>query len=261
VENARWQADAWRVSEPTQSLRLRVYWHVNASAQDKPLTWRLVDEAGKVWATREQLPRFGTGYAASWIANEIVEDMYDLPIATIAPGRFHLQVGYGDAREFLSVGVIEFTRGVASSSAEPHIPYQVNARVGQKIHLLGYDAPEKLIPGSRFPLTLFWQTGENVYDDYTAFIQLLDAEGNAVLKYDSVPGGGLNSPFLWIPGETVVDRVVLNLPNDLKAGKYTVIVGMYHYPELERLPVTSQTGESSPDDVVELGSFEIGNRE
>ena len=261
VEDAQWQADTWRVSEPTQSLRLRVYWRVNASAQDKPLTWRLVDDTGKVWATREQLPRFGTGYAASWIANEIVEDMYDLPIAAIAPGRFRLQVASGDAREFVPVGMIEFARGVASASAEPRIPYQVNARVGQKIRLLGYATPEKLIPGSRFPLTLFWQTDENVYDDYTVFIQLLDAEGNAVLKYDSVPGGGLNSPFLWIPGETVVDRVVLNLPNDLKPGKYTVIIGMYHYPELERLPVTSQTGEPSPDDVVELGPFEIGNRE
>jgi hypothetical protein len=187
--------------------------------------------------------------------------MYDLPIAAIAPGRFRLQVAFGGTREFVTVGVIAVARGVASSPAEPHITNQVNARIGQRIHLLGYDAPEKLVPGSRFPLTLFWQTDENVYDDYTAFIQLLDAAGNAVLKYDSVPGGGLNSPFLWIPGETVVDRVVLNLPNDLKPGKYTVIVGMYHYPELERLPVTSQTGELSPDDVIELGSFEIGNRE
>jgi hypothetical protein len=261
VENAQRQADTWRVSEPTQSLHLRVYWHIQASVQDKSLTWRLVDDAGKVWALREQLPRYGTGYAGSWVANEIVEDMYDLPIAAIAPGQFHLQVSFGDAHEFIPVGVIEFARGAAPSSTAPRITNQVNARVGQKIRLLGYDAPEKLVPGSRFLLTLFWQTDENVYDDYTAFIQLLDAKGNALLKYDSVPGSGLSSLFLWIPGETVVDRVVLNLPNALPAGKYTVIVGMYHYPELERLPVTSQTGELSPDDVVELGSFEIGNRE
>ncbi|MCI0475562.1 MAG: hypothetical protein L0Y55_04895 [Anaerolineales bacterium] len=261
VDNAQWQADAWRVSEPTQSLRLRVYWHVKASAQDKPLTWRLVDDAGKVWSTREQLPRYGTGYAASWIANEIVEDAYDLPIRAIAPGRFRLQVALGAAREFVPVSVIEFARGVAASSAEPRITRPVNAHIGQKIRLLGYDAPEKLIPGARFPLTLFWQTGENVYDDYTAFVQLLDAEGNAVVKHDSVPGGGLNSPFLWVPGETIVDRVVLNLPNDLKPGKYSVIIGMYHYPELERLPVTLASGESSPDDVIDLGPFEIGSRE
>jgi hypothetical protein len=80
------------------------------------------------------------------------------------------------------------------------------------------------------------------------------------VKFDSVPGGGLNSPFLWIPGQTIPDRVVLNLPNDLKPGKYTLIVGMYHYPEVERLPVTYPTGEQSPDDVVELGQFEIGDR-
>ncbi len=260
VENARWESDAWRVSEPTRSLRLRAYWHVKASAQDKPLTWRLVDEAGKVWASREQMPRYGTGYAASWVANEIVEDAYDLPVAAIALGRYQLQVASADARGFVPVGVIAFARGVASS-ADPRIAHSLNARIGQKIRLLGYDTPPKLIPGSRFPLTLFWQTDENVYDDYTVFVQLLDAQGVAILKYDSVPGGGLNSPFLWVPGETIVDRVALNLPDDLKPGKYSVIVGMYHYPELERLPVTYPTGEQSPDDVIELGQFEIGNRE
>lgn len=261
VQDASLQSDVWRVADVPPVLHLRVYWQVKEPLQEKPVAWRLVDDSGKVWTTREQLPRYGTGYAASWVVNEIVEDMYDLPIAAIAPGRFRLQVGYGDAREFVAISAIEFARGFASSSAAPRITYPVNARVGQKIHLLGYDAPQKLIPGARLPLTLFWQTDKNVYDDYTAFIQLLDAEGNAVLKYDSVPGGGLNSPFLWIPSEPVVDRVVLNLPNDLKAGKYTVIVGMYHYPELERLPVTSQTGEPSPDDVIDLGQFEIGNRE
>jgi hypothetical protein len=187
--------------------------------------------------------------------------MYDLAIAAITPGRFRLQVAFGDTHAFVPVGVVEFAHGIASSPAEPHITNQVNARVGEKIRLLGYETPEKLVPGSRFPLTLFWQTDENVYDDYTAFIQLLDGAGNAVFKYDGVPGGGLNSPFLWIPGKTEIDRVVLNLPNALQPDKYTIIIGMYHYPELERLPVTSQTGEPSPDDVVELGSFEIGNRE
>jgi hypothetical protein len=260
VDNARWQSDAWRVTEPTASLRLRVYWHVKTALQDKPLTWRLVDDAGKVWASRGQMPRYGTGYAASWVTNEIVEDAYDLPLAAIVPGRYRLEVADADAREFVSISAIELARGIASS-AEPRGERPINAHVGQKIRLLGYTAPEKLSPGSRFPLTLFWQTDENVYDDYTAFVQLLDAEGNAVVKYDSVPGGGLNSPFLWIPGETVVEHIVLYLPNDLKPGKYSVIVGMYHYPELERLPITCTTGESSPDDVIELGSFEIGKRE
>ncbi|MEW5718849.1 MAG: 6-pyruvoyl-tetrahydropterin synthase-related protein, partial [Chloroflexota bacterium] len=259
VENARLESDVWRVAEPAASLRLRVYWLVKQIAPEKPLTWRLVDDAGKVWASREQLPRYGTGYAASWVANEVVEDAYDLPLAAIASGRYQLQVAPAVAREFVPVSAIELTRGVASSTA-PDVAHPINAHIGQKIRLLGFDAPEKLIPGSRFSLTLFWQTDENVYDDYTAFVQWLDAEGNAVLKYDSVPGGGLNSPFLWIPGETIADRVVFNLPNDLKPGKYTVTVGMYHYPELERLPVTKANGELSPDDVIELGIFEIDDR-
>jgi hypothetical protein len=261
VENTRLQSDVWRVAEPTPSLRLRAYWHVKESAPERPLTWRLVDDAGKTWVTREQLPRYGTGYAASWVANEIVEDLYDLPTGAIAPGRYRLQVAIGATREFVLISTIDFAPSIESTSAAPRIRNQVNARIGQKIRLLGYDAPVKLVPGSRLPLTLFWQTDENVYDDYTAFIQLLDIEGNAVLKYDSVPGGGLNSPFLWMPGEIIVDQIALTLPKNLRPGKYTLIIGMYHYPELERLPVTYPTGEPSPDDVVELGPFELGTRE
>jgi hypothetical protein len=172
-----------------------------------------------------------------------------------------LQVAIGATREFVLISTIDFAPSIESTSAAPRIRNQVNARIGQKIRLLGYDAPVKLVPGSRLPLTLFWQTDENVYDDYTAFIQLLDIEGNAVLKYDSVPGGGLNSPFLWMPGEIIVDQIALTLPKNLRPGKYTLIIGMYHYPELERLPVTYPTGEPSPDDVVELGPFELGTRE
>ena len=261
VDNALLESDAWRVVKPTQALHLRAYWHVRQAAPEEALTWRLVDDAGRGVVVREQLPRYGVGYAASWVANEIVEDLYDLPIAAIAPGRYRLQVAYGSTREFVPAGVIEFARASAESAVAPRVPHQVNARIGRAIRLLGYDAPGRARAGSRAPLTLFWQTDENVYDDYTAFIQLLDVQGNAVVKYDSVPGGGLNSPFIWIPGEPVVDCIALNLPGDLKPGKYTVIVGMYHYPQLERLPVTYQSGEASPDDVVELTQIEIFSRE
>jgi|GEM_PF-1303481 len=49
-------------------------------------------------------------------------------------------------------------------------------------------------------------------------------------------------------------------PPDLQPGKYIVIVGMYHYPDLERLPVIYANGASSPDDVIDLGQFEIGTQ-
>jgi hypothetical protein len=133
----------------------------------------------------------------------------------------------------------------------------INARVGEQIRLLGYDVPDNPRPGSRFPVTLFWQTEQNIYDDYTAFVQLLDSDRNVVAKFDSVPGGGLGSTFLWLPGETVPDRVVLDLPHDLKPGLYTLVAGMYHYPELTRLPVVAASGDHSPDDVVELGEFKV----
>ena len=256
VDGAPLRDDAWRVSDLRGELDVRLYWHVRDATQDQPLTWRLVDARGAIAATRAQLSRYGTGFAASWFANELVEDRITLALAGLRPGRYQLQVAWGDAREFLPLTQIELARGGTATAAQPAFT-PIHARIGEKIRLAGFVAPDALTAGAPFSLTLFWQADENVYDDFTAFVQVLDADGNAVAKHDSVPGGGLASPFLWSPGEWIADRIVLRVPRDLKPGLYRVIVGMYHYPELDRLPVTNVAGERVEDDVIELGVFPL----
>lgn len=255
IENAHIEDNVWSVKKANSFLHLTAFWQVQRSLRDQPVAWRLVDASGGVKANGVQLPRYGTGIAAGWIPNEIVQDEYDVPFQGLGPGRYSLEVSW-DPKEFTTVSsvILGQTAFIPQAVIENH----VNARVGEQIRLLGYNAPSSARPGERILITLFWRADKNVSTDYTAFIQLLDAEGNAVArpKVDTPPGGGLAFTSLWNPGETVTDRVEINLPADLRPGIFHLIAGLYHYPDLDRLEVLDENGNPI-DDYVLLGRVQI----
>jgi 4-amino-4-deoxy-L-arabinose transferase-like glycosyltransferase len=101
-------------------------------------------------------------------------------------------------------------------------------------------------PGGSLRLGLEWLTEQPVEDSYSIFVHLVDAEGTLYAQYDSVPGGGLLPMTTWEPGEAVVDRVALTLPDDLPAGTYTIRVGVYNPTNGLRLPVLAGA-DAGPD--------------
>lgn len=257
VDGARLDSNAWQVSDPSATLHLRVYWFVKQSTDEKVFSWRLVDSAGNVLSQREQLSRYGTGNAGAWIPNEITEDYFDLPLHPgIPPGRYVIQVAYSG--EYATVGSIDLARGSSPAPAPIAIEHQVVAQVGNQIRLVGYDAPQTARPGTRLALTLYWKAEQNVNNDYTGFVQLLDIDGNVAARpqHDTIPGGGLSPTSLWVPGELVADRDGFDLPRDLQPGLYRLIAGLYSNPDLARLPVVTEAGPE-PDDVVVLGDVKV----
>jgi hypothetical protein len=83
----------------------------------------------------------------------------------------------------------------------------------------------------------------------TVFRQVLSAEGQVVAQADSEPNRGLYPTTAWRPGEVVSDAQELVLPIDLPEGEYTILVGMYHWPDMERLAVTSG-GDPGQDAII-----------
>jgi hypothetical protein len=95
-----------------------------------------------------------------------------------------------------------------------------------------------------------------VSEDYTVFVQLLDAEGQLVTQHDGQPFYGYLPTSDWSPGDVIPDRHRLLLPADLASGRYQIITGMYSLETLERLPVKVAVPQDA-DDAVMLMELEI----
>ncbi len=258
VENAQLSSDAWHVAGTRDSLRLGVYWQVKRSLQDKPSAWRLVDANGQTFVARELYPRYAGGMPATWVPNEIVPDYYDLPLdPNMPPGRYAVQVSLGNSREYSTVTSIELAQPSAPAPPAPAIQNKLFARLGDSIQFIGYALGAPLERGRGSPILLYWKADRPVPLDYTAFVQLIDSQGNLVAQHDSLTGDGFNTSTLWVPGRVVQDWHDLYVPRDVKPGLYRLIAGLYLYENLTRLPVADETGAVSPDDVIELGEIKI----
>ncbi|MDH7485164.1 MAG: DUF2723 domain-containing protein [Anaerolineae bacterium] len=107
--------------------------------------------------------------------------------------------------------------------------------VGGAIQLLGYDLRSPLEGGSVLEVALHWQPLRPLDGDYTSFVHLLDAQGEKVAQSDHLPGGVYYPTSLWQPGETLLDVHRLELPAALGPAPYTLLVGFYRQPSMERL--------------------------
>jgi len=88
-------------------------------------------------------------------------------------------------------------------------------------------------------LNCLWQAVGPFRPDYTMFVHLLDASGNAVTQWDGPLGGTTMPTSQWPENGFVYQQAVLEIPADLEAGVYGLYVGLYTYPDITRLPVYS----------------------
>lgn len=139
-----------------------------------------------------------------------------------------------DSRWYGDVRLVTYS--VARSLPIVEMP---DARFGDHVVLLRHARNAlRLDAGEVLQLQLDWRAEAALAPRYKVFSQLLDADGVLVAQNDNVPGGGLAPTDTWAPGETVVDRRALMLPEGLAAGRYTLIVGLYTESDPgQRLPV------------------------
>ena len=111
----------------------------------------------------------------------------------------------------------------------------MRARLGGAIELVGY-TPDSPPPGpDALAVRLHWRATGPVDGDYTAFVQLLDGHNQLVTSWDAQPLAGLDITSRWQPGEMVVDRFTLPLPEALPPGDYWLVTGMYSQASGRRL--------------------------
>ncbi len=106
-------------------------------------------------------------------------------------------------------------------------------------------------PGAPLPLVLYWQAEAPVAQSYTVFTQLLNAQGVVVAQQDNPPVAGQEPTETWTPDTLVRDPYTLNLPADLPAGAYTLLVGMYD-AQGQRAPLIQDAAAAGDAFVIEV---------
>ena len=128
---------------------------------------------------------------------------------------------------------------------------------GSSIDLLGYDAPEREVPGAQVRIALLWSTKRPILDDYHVLVHLVSADAALVAQGDGVPVYGFFPTTTWAPGSYVRDEHILSLPEDLPRGDYLIYVGLYLVDTGERLPAYDGAGVVQPDGRVLLHTLAV----
>jgi hypothetical protein len=115
---------------------------------------------------------------------------------------------------------------------------------------------EQLQPGGKMQFRFYWKAQTTPHDNYSLSIHLTpDDSLQQVAQYDGSPAVLERLTLTWAdPSETLISPVItLNLPQDIAPGQYRVLVGLYDFTTLVRLPLA----DSSLGDSVELMRVKI----
>ncbi len=147
-------------------------------------------------------------------------------------GTFHLVLGEEDG----ALGTWQAEAQVKLGNlASPDLP--VPAR------LEAWEHPSTVQAGSDLPVILTWHALGKLDAYYSVYLKLLDEQGNAVAGWDGEPGGGQAPTLLWVPGETIADKVNVPIPAGTAAGEYRLVAGMYRAADLARCLTLDEGGQ------------------
>ncbi|MCY3907619.1 MAG: hypothetical protein OXF63_10265 [Anaerolineaceae bacterium] len=124
----------------------------------------------------------------------------------------------------------------------------VQARFVEGVELRAASLPAQAQAGEELTARMHWvmEEGRDRFD--VRFVHVLDETGRLVAQSDEDPG--------FLPaGSEYVERVELQLPEDLPAGEYSVWLGWYRYPEIRRLPLIEPGGLAG--DILPLGVVRV----
>lgn len=262
--------DIWPpLVQPGQSPVLTLYWQ-SLARQPYPRTQfvQLIDRRGEPVAQWTDSSLYDEH---RWRTGGVIPDQHIIWLgADSVPGPYLVRVGLFDYSTGRRVPVYEsggdpvagdqIVLGLfyVGDEVDPHRPQTpLNAKLGDRLALTGYSLAPYSAGDATLRVWLHWQAVEAVSEDYTAFVQLLDAEGRRVTGWDAQPLAGYYPTSSWQPGEMVADAFDLPLPETLPPGEYRLVTGLYNFETGQRLPVTSVAGNRSRDDAVILHEFTL----
>jgi len=241
------------------AFRLSTYWRV---APDQPapdsesfdLFAHLIHDGGQV----QENGGLGRGYPIDlWQPGEVVDDrrLFPLPIDA-TPGKAYFEVGLFDPQTpggVDRIGILDGNGNLAADSvafgavaidmAPPQASHDdltpVSAIFDGRIELAGWRAQTSPDDPAALLVELGWRALDRSSTAYTAFIHLLNTDGEIVAQFDQPPGGPDNPTTLWLPGETTRATFPLAPIPDGDLNGYQLRVGLYEPVSGRQLPVSA----------------------
>jgi hypothetical protein len=121
-------------------------------------------------------------------------------------------------------------------------PQPVEATFGDRISLVSFAAPDSVAPGQPLDVRLYWKALQPLQEDYIVFVHLLDSSGKLVASHDGPPRNRESPTSTWLTGDIVPDVHSVDLGDDVSKGTYQLWVGIYTWPDIERLGVRDRDG-------------------
>jgi 4-amino-4-deoxy-L-arabinose transferase-like glycosyltransferase len=259
---------------PGGEIEMTLYWQRRQPLQtDYSVYLRLVNGAYQVWGSQDGGPLWGAMPTSLWQEQMVVADLRRLPVLPgTPPGVYEIAMGMYDAGTLrrlapdgetavlpnatggvalgegeLFLGPVRVVRSSAAPVPVPAHPHEAN--LGNQVRLLGFDLAGQPRPGQGLQLILFWQALAPMDQDYMVFVHLVGKQGKIWTQRDSQPVSGFYPTYQWEPGEFVRDPYDLAIPEEIPAGEYTLIVGIYQPETGQRLTVLGGDGQVLGDSV------------
>jgi hypothetical protein len=251
-----WDAER---TDSGNELNLTLYWQAMLPIdEDYEILLKVVNGAYKVWGQQEGHPVRGVFPTYTWREGQIIKDQREIEILPgTPPGVYHIEVILYDLHNGVWVepdgglellGPVEIPRRAAPVEALD-IQHRVEANLGGKVQLLGYNIESGFRPGDGIHLTLFWNALRRMEKDYTVFVHLVDEEGNIWGQKDNPPVDGFYPTSQWEGGEIMRDQYDLIISPDARPGDYGLEVGMYLAETGERMAIVDRNGNTVGDRV------------
>ena len=248
-----------------EGIAVTLTWRVLArTAEPYTLAIHLVAAGNQSFGSINTYPGHGNAATTVWRPGTIFSETYTLRVeqggATPTHGEITVNLfnktddvsiylpvynaqgnAIGDTVRFGSLRIDSPENEPISSPASP--PEPGLARFDDFLLLTDARLPDyEQQPGWSVPVQVRWRALQAAPNDVTLSVQLLDEGGNWLAGSDGAPSFEL-PPQHWRDGDQLHAIRWLNLPPDLPAGRYQVVITLYHAQDLSRIPATAINGE------------------
>jgi len=238
----------------TGKLRVTLFWRaLQPVGGDYTFYLKLINPAFHIWGQQDSRPYHDGSPTWTWRKGQVIYDPRQLELLPgTPPGQYQIEIIpveiYStealepDVGGPVFLGPIEVLRHASPPIEALDIEHPLVAELGGKVRLLGYNIESGFHPGDGIHMTLFWQCLEEMGQDYTVFIHLIDEKRNIWGQKDNQPVDGFYPTSRWEADEIVRDQYDILIVPEVSPGEYRIEVGMYLAETGERLEAVGEEG-------------------